>query len=120
MVLSFSGIVIITYGEDKQDEETQDVDTTKGDSYKLGVVLCLLMCLLFSLNATTTRRLRELHFTVIQFYIAIAALIVSSIWLLIEQRDRKAFDISGLKVWTELICASAFHFFAQMTATCMC
>ena len=53
--------------------------------YKIGITLALTVVVMFSLAGVTTRRLKELHFSIIQYYLGVVGVIVSLIWLIIEQ-----------------------------------
>ena len=53
--------------------------------YKIGMTLALTVVVMFSLAGVTTRRLKELHFSIIQYYLGVVGVIVSLIWLIIEQ-----------------------------------
>lgn len=90
MVMTFGGIVIITFAkqEIESDEEVENIETEERDFYRVGVLLCIAVALIFAINATATRRLKELHFSIIQMYITFANLVISSVWLLIDQRNR--------------------------------
>lgn len=81
MVFCVGGIMAIIYGKDEKEEVSKD----QFSSYELGVVMCCVCSLLFALSVVSTRRLRELHFSVIQWHLAITMLIMSAIWLLIER-----------------------------------
>ena len=61
-----------------------DADIGLSD-YKIGITLALTVVVMFSLAGVTTRRLKELHFSIIQYYLGVVGVIVSLIWLIIEQ-----------------------------------
>ena len=82
--------MIITFAkqEIESDQQVENSETDERDFYRVGVLLCIAVALIFAINATSTRRLKELHFSIIQMYITFANLVISSVWLLIDQRNR--------------------------------
>ena len=78
MLLSFIGIAIMTFSNGVGSEEDEF------SSYKLGIALSGVISVLFALSGVTTRRVRVLHFSVIQFYSDLTALLISGIWILFE------------------------------------
>ena len=85
---------------------------------QIGILLCVLVALIFAINSTSNRRLKELHYSVIQLYITIAGLLVSSVWLAFDQRNREAFSFDA-KILLEILGSSACSFLAQMITTCV-
>ena len=91
-------------------------------NYEIGVLITCVLVLLAAASAVTTRRLKELHFNIIQVYLSFVGLVISTIWLVIEmcRPDAKPmFHLAGVVPWLELFAACFFHFIAQIMTTCM-
>lgn len=80
MFFCLGGVMAIIFSEDENEQQSID----QFSSYELGVALCCVCVLLFALSVAVTRKLRNLHYSVIQWHLAITLLILSSIWLLVE------------------------------------
>ena len=121
MTLCFGGIVIVAFGGDVDEAEISsetDVQLTF-DDYQKGLLLSCACIMLFSTSAVLTRRVREVHFSVVQFYLALVGLVVASIWLLIElDSEKDFFQYSGARPWLEVFGGSLCFYLAQIITTC--
>ena len=86
MIFCFGGIAIVTFSQPK----IEDSEEEQMSEYEIGIILCFSVIFLFSLSSVTTRRLRSMHFSIIQFYLGLIGLLVSTIWLLIEMQQPDA------------------------------
>lgn len=92
----------------------------KFSQYELGIFLALIIVLIFSISAVTTRRIRGIHFSVIGLYLAVTGVIISAIWLFFYQLNHEIFQFKGgATTWAKLLMASFLHFGGQMSTTCM-
>ena len=78
MLLCFIGIAVVTFSNGINSEEDEY------SSFKAGIALSGIISVIFALAYVTTRRVRVLHFSVIQFYFDLTSLIISGIWILFE------------------------------------
>ena len=126
MICCLGGITIVTVSDNRASAgQTQDKSGAASDtvltSYRIGVMLALIIICLFAVGAVTTRRIRQVHFSVIQVYLSLTGFIVSAIWLAIEYAtaDGPKFAYSGAGAWIKILGASFCHFTAQLLCTCM-
>ena len=126
MICCFAGITIVTLSDDSPENssevvETQDQVSDNSDvnnsgisDYKIGISLSLCAVCLFAVSSVTMRRMRTIHYSAIQFYVALIGFLVSSIWLLVETltTTRAQFSYSGYSAWLKIIGASCCHFTA--------
>lgn len=83
MFLCFGGILLVTLSKDSEDV-SDGTDEKEWSSYDIGVILASLAALIFAIAAVTTRRLRDLHFSVMQFYLTFTSLLFGAVWILFE------------------------------------
>lgn len=104
-----------------KDSEAASDDTAEKEwsSYDIGIILAASVTCVFAISAVSTRRLCDLHFSVIQFYLAFTSFLISAVWILFEQRNELVFEFKGIMPWMEIYGASLCHFVAQVTMTCM-
>ena len=63
------------------------------------------------MNGVSTRRIRSVHFSVIQVYLGVVGFLVSAIWLLFYALDHEIFQFhGGAMTWVKLLCASLCSF----------
>ena len=97
----------------KDSEAASDDTDEKGwSSYDNGIILAASVTCVFAISAVSTRRLCDLHFSVIQFYLAFTSLLISAVWILFEQRNELVFEFKGIMPWMEIYGASLCHFVA--------
>lgn len=87
MLGAFAGIICIGIARPSKDEsgidETADMSGWElENSYMLGLVLTFLTCITASIISVATRRLKQIHFAVIQFIYGIIATIITAILLI--------------------------------------
>ena len=116
MLFSFGGITLVTLSRDKA---TVSGTLSEFSAYHAGVALCIALIFVFALAAVTTRKMKGLHFSVIQFYIALCGFVASAIWVLILLTHKDVFAFSGYVPWLELVGGSVCHWMNQTLVTCM-
>ena len=85
MIVCFGGIVLVTVARPKSADEEADADAKVNlSNYEIGVLMACAVVALFATSAVTTRRLKGLHFNVIQVWLGFVGLVISTIWLVIE------------------------------------
>ena len=89
MCFCFGGITLVTLS--KHDAQGDDSKTHFG-AYEAGIALCGTLVLVFALAAVTTRRLKGLHFSIIQFYISLCGFVASAIWIFILWTQKGVFS----------------------------
>ena len=109
MVFCFAGVVVVAITKNSDED-----DLSEFGSYELGVALTCLLCLIFAISDVSTRRLKTMHFSVLQFYLASISLMSSLIWLLCVMSSQKVFNFVGSAPWVEIISGSLCDFFSQM------
>ena len=89
MVGAFSGIVCLGLGGPDSDERTTSQTNTESMSefeqkyaYQIGLAMAVFSCVAQSLISVASRRLKTLHFAVIQFCYGLMATIVMAIFLI--------------------------------------
>lgn len=83
-------------------------------NYQIGVSLALCVVCFFAVAAVTTRRIRSVHFSVVQFYLCLLGFIISTVWLIEESMTIKGpmFAYNDWRAWVQIIGASFCHFTA--------
>ena len=109
MVFCFAGVVLVACVKN-----TGEDDLSKFGSYELGIALTGGLCLIFAVSAVSTRRLKTMHFSVLQFYLATVSLLSSGIWLIVMLTNQKVFNFEGAIPWIEIVAGSLCDFFSQM------
>ena len=119
MVFSLAGIVIIIFAKSPEDE---DQELTKFNSYEVGIAMCCACTVVFALSTVGTRRLRNVHFSIVQWHLAAVGILMISVWLLIEGliAERTVFSFSSpAGAWLDMVGCSLCFFFGQLMTTCM-
>ena len=112
MIGSYSGIVILTYFG-------SDLDPELSGPYLLGVVVSISISFGMSLISVSTRRLKSIDYSVIQFYYGAVSSILIGLIILIQSLNRGTLPFSGvsLTTWLELVAASVVNMVAQAMMT---
>ena len=84
MTFSFGGIVLVILTSPEAKLEIEGSSETGISSYNLGIICVCTVVFLFALSGVTTRRIRDLHYSVIQMYLCMCGFIIGSSWLIIE------------------------------------
>ena len=80
MILCFGGVTMVALANNSDEDHSK----SNISSYEAGVALCGTLCVIFAVSAVSTRRLKGMHFSVMQFYLTFVAFIASSIWILLH------------------------------------
>lgn len=111
MIFCFAGVVLVACVKNTD----EDNDIRKFGSYEIGIALTCALCLIFAVSAVSTARLKTMHFSVLQFYLALNTLLSSGIWLICCLAfDQEVFSFVGAVPWIEIIGGSLCDFFSQM------
>ena len=105
MLFCFGGIALVAFSKDESEEESD----AKLSSYEAGIAICGALSVVFAVSAVTTRRLKNCHFSIVQFYLVLTTLVTSAVWILILRVDNDVFDFVGKLPWIELVAASFCH-----------
>ena len=117
MVFCFGGIAIVALSKDETDGVS--VQTTEFTQYEIGVVFALCSACLAALWTVTTRRIRDLHFSLVMFYASAFAFLFSTAWLLFYKLNHEVFQFQGgALTWIKLVMVGFCHFTASMSSTC--
>lgn len=125
MICCFGGIAIVAFSDDKDDEigieASEEADITS--SYRIGVFWAIMTVLMDALANVATRRLKSVHYSVIQFHYASISSLVNIIWLIFVVTgadSRKVFTFGWDPViWFKLFGMCASNFIGQNLLTCM-
>jgi len=79
----FIGLLILILSKDKNKSEAEKAEMSNYQK-TLGISVVLLCSIFFSVCGVFTRKLREVHFSVIQFYYGLSSFILYFTYLLIE------------------------------------
>ena len=115
MLFCFGGITLAAVSS----EESEVTSESKISSYQGGITLCCVLALVYAILSVTTRRLKDCHFSLIQFYMVLTGFVASVTWILILWSQKTVFDFSGKLVWLELIGASIFFWIKNVLVTCL-
>lgn len=110
MVCFFTGILLLILVSPEEEAASEDSLMT---DYQKGIALAFTCVLLFASSRVLTRYARGVHFSIVQFYLALVGLVISSIWMAIESDGSGEMLRLGTTVlWIEIIAASYLHFTA--------
>ena len=83
-------------------------------SYNFGIIMAIVTTMMFAVAGVTTRRLKSLDFTIIQFHYSLISTICSVVWILIivYSPDNEVFQTSSFStiVWLKLLGACFANF----------
>jgi len=121
MFFCFAGMAIVALSNNAMDESSEVTDDkSEFSQYKIGVVLAIFCMIIIAISNVATRRIRNLHFSVIQFYLAVLGFIVGGVWLLIFSLDHEVFQFhGGVMTWIMLLILSFCYVGASYSTTCM-
>ena len=105
MLFCFGGIILVAIAKDESEKKSE----AKLSSYEAGIAISGALAVIFAVSAVTTRRLKNCHFSVVQFYLVLTTLITSAIWILILRVEHDVFNFVGKLPWIELVAASFCH-----------
>ena len=111
MLLCFAGVVLVACSKNKGND---DDDSEKSSGYEIGIVLTSLLAVIFAVSAVSTRRLKTMHFSVLQFYLASVSTLSSLIWLIVMATQQEIFAFEGAVPWVEIVVGSLCDYFSQM------
>ena len=85
MCLCFSGIILVALYSPEPEKEVEDAGEQQKDdtSYSFGITMALVTTFLYAVAGVVARRLRAVHFTVIQFHYSFIGTILFTIYNII-------------------------------------
>ena len=90
MLCCFGGITIVALSKEEDDTNSDLVEGSEDDlisPYSVGIIMAVLTITLYAIGGVTTRRLKTLHFLIIQYHYATIATVFNVIWIIIVVAD---------------------------------
>ena len=129
MCMCFCGILTVCFYAQEDPSEQEELSHKSGQestglfsTYTFGVLMALATTFFQAISVIMTRRLKSLHFTVIQFHYASISTLCFGVWTLylVYFTDRKLFQFyNEPTVWLKLLGACACNFTGQNLVTVM-
>ena len=122
MCCCFGGIAIVAFSNDEESTEAVEGAETIS-SYQVGIFWAIVAVLTFALGYVSTRRLKSIHYSVIQFHYSSISTIVNIIWLIVTitgANGRQVFTFGwDTQIWLKLLGLCTTNFIGQNLITCM-
>ena len=119
MMGSFSGIIILSLGASEEPVEVE-VDSSlsvfeQEHAYLLGISAAMISAVSYSVSAVTSRKLKVVHFSIIQFWYAIMACLVMAVFFVSAciSQGHVPLSYSPWWVYVELLFTGIFGIMTQ-------
>lgn len=83
MCFCFSGIILVAIYAPEQEAEVDETGEKEDTSYSFGITMALVTTFLYAVAGVVARRLRAVHFTVIQFHYSFIGTVLFTIYNII-------------------------------------
>ena len=119
MIGAFSGIICLSMGASEEPVEINEDSSMsvfeQEHAYLLGISAALISAISFSFSAVTSRKLRVVHFSIIQFWYAIMACLVMALFFISAciSQGHIPYKYASWWIYLELFFTSLFGIMTQ-------